>query len=304
MIFHEIYSAYYNTVASILSHILRGETDEKTLKDIVRHHAFGESAFAILPALRKERWQLVKSDMTTPIRHIPTMPSTMLEKRWLKAISLDPRIRLFDVTFDGLCDVEPLFTEEDYYIYDRYSDGDPYEDAGYIERFRTILSAVRDGVPIKVNMISRAGSKMYAKCRPVRLEYSEKDDKFRVITTGCRFVDTINLARILSCARCEETVPAARSRYRTRQQELTLHLVNERNALERCMLHFAHFEKRVCRAGVGQYLVHIRYDEADEMEMVIRILSFGPMIRVIEPDSLVERIRDKLRQQKSCGLSF
>ena len=35
MIFNEIYSAYYNAVAKIISAIINGETDEKRLDKIV-----------------------------------------------------------------------------------------------------------------------------------------------------------------------------------------------------------------------------------------------------------------------------
>ena len=34
---------------------------------------------------------------------------------------------------------------------------------------------------------------------PEYLEYSEKDDKFRLITSGCRYGHIINLGRIISC---------------------------------------------------------------------------------------------------------
>ena len=128
MIFNEIYSAYYNAVAKIISAVIDGNTDSKTLDKIVAENAFGESMFSILPALKSGKWQLVNQDMSTRIKHKPTMPLTLLQKQWLKAISLDPRIKLFDVDFEELEDVEPLFTQEDYYIYDKYSDGDPYED--------------------------------------------------------------------------------------------------------------------------------------------------------------------------------
>ena len=95
MIFNEIYSAYYNAVAKIISAIINGETDEKRLDKIVEENAFGESMFSILPSLKSEKWQLVNSNMTTPLNHIPTMPLTLMQKQWLKAISLDPRIKLF-----------------------------------------------------------------------------------------------------------------------------------------------------------------------------------------------------------------
>ena len=119
MIFSELYSAYYNTVAAILSAIIDGEHSEQELQKIVTDRAFGESVLTIMPSLKSEKWQLVHSDMTTPLEHKPTIPLTTLQKRWLKAISLDPRVKLFGVEFPDLEDVEPLFTSADYYIYDQ-----------------------------------------------------------------------------------------------------------------------------------------------------------------------------------------
>ena len=43
-------------------------------------------------------------------------------------------------------------------------------------------------------------------------------------------------------------------------------------------------------------------DKDDETEMVIRILSFGPMIKVTAPQHFVELIKQRLIRQKSCGL--
>ena len=128
MIFSELYSAYYNTVAAIISDIIDGEHSEKELQKIVAERAFGESLLTIMPSLKNEKWQLVHPDMTTSLEHKPTMPLTTLQKRWLKAISLDPRVRLFGVEFPNLDDVEPLFTPADYCVYDKYGDGDPFED--------------------------------------------------------------------------------------------------------------------------------------------------------------------------------
>ena len=50
---------------------------------------------------REERWQLILPDGTTPIKNKPSMPITLLQKQWLKAIGCDPRIKLFgDFDFD------------------------------------------------------------------------------------------------------------------------------------------------------------------------------------------------------------
>ena len=302
MIFSELYSAYYNTVAAILCSILQGEQSEKELQRIVTEHAFVESVLTILPALKGEKWQLVHSDLTTPLRHIPTMPLTTLQKRWLKAISQDVRVKLFDVPFPDLDDVAPLFTPADYCIYDKYGDGDPYEDAEYVRQFRVILEAIRQGTQVKFRMTNRRGQSVFIRCRPLRLEYSEKDDKFRVITAGCRYASTVNLARICGCVPDTGEIVLGGSERPVKSETLTVQLRDERNTLERFMLHFAHFEKQAERLDRLQYLVKIKYAQDDEPEMVIRILSFGPTVQVLGSERFKALIVQKLKSQLRCHL--
>lgn len=302
MIFSELYSAYYNAIAAIISKIIDGEHSEKELQRVVSDRAFGESILTIMPALKSERWQLVRPDMTTTLEHKPTMPMTTLQKQWLKAISLDPRIKLFGVEISGLEDVEPLFTEADYHIYDKYTDGDPFEDEEYIKKFRVILEAMRQGTQIKFEMTNRFGKPMFIRCHPLRLEYSEKDDKFRVVTSGWRAISTVNISKMRSCVHYtgEKTLEGAEREavYDT----ITLKVLDERNALERVMLHFAHFEKQVEKLDKNHYLLKIKYASADETEMVIRTLSFGPLVEVIGSESFKKLFIEKLKKQKNCGL--
>ena len=301
MIFHEVYSAYYTAVAKILTALLNGNTDEKSLNALVCEHAFGESLLTVLPSLKSEKWQLMHRDGTTPIRHTPTMPLTTLQKRWLKAIGMDSRVRLFDVDFGDLSDVEPLFTPEDIVVYDRYADGDPFEDEQYIAQFRTILKAMRSRQDLRIEMTNRRGKTIYVRCIPEQLEYSEKDDKFRLVTSGCRFVRSINLARITKCRLYNGEYVIKAEQPAVVYDTMELRVSEERNTLERCMMHFAHFEKRVERVD-GEYRLHIRYDRDDAPEMVIRVLQFGPTVEVLGPDSFKKLIVDKLKSQKSCGL--
>lgn len=302
MIFSELYSAYYNTVAAIISGIIDGEHSEKELQKIVADRAFGESMLTIMPSLKNEKWQLVHSDMTTSIEHKPTMPLTTLQKRWLKAILLDPRVKLFGVEFPDLDDVEPLFTSADYHVYDKYGDGDPFEDEEYIRQFRIILEAIRKDSQIKFEMVNRKGNTMFVRCRPLRLEYSEKDDKFRVITAGSRSISTVNMAKIRSCVPYTGERQCSGEGREIKQDTITVRIADERNALERFMLHFAHFEKQAEKLDNKHYLVKIKYAHDDEPEMVIRILSFGPMVEVIGSESFRKLIIEKLKKQLNCGL--
>lgn len=299
MIFKEWYGAYYQTTAKIISAILAGQTDEKDLQNLVRECAFGESALTVLPALKNEKWYLVRRDMSTPLKYPPTLPLTLIQKRWLKAVSLDSRIRLFDFQIEGLEEIEPLFTSEDYRIYDRYANGDPFDDPDYIERFRTILNAVRSKTPLFLKIGSRGGIRAFG-CMPEKLEYSEKDDKFRLIVSGVRRIQTVNLSKILSCEPYPGTLSSQTAIVPKRTLVLSVH--NERNALERVMLHFAHFEKQTERIGKNDYILRLCYDPNDESELVIRILSFGPMVKVLEPESFLEHIREKLRKQRQWEL--
>ncbi|MBO5221383.1 MAG: WYL domain-containing protein [Clostridia bacterium] len=302
MIFSELYSAYYNAVAALLKEVIAGNREEKHLRETVERHAFAESALTVLPALKQQKWQLLTKEGDTPLRHAPTLPLTLLERRWLKAVSMDPRVRLFDLSFEGLEDVEPLFTPDDYVIYDRYADGDPYEDEGYVSRFRLILRAIREHRPLRIETVNRRGRPIVMNLMPLRLEYSEKDDKFRLISSGCRYGKTVNLGRILSCRFYEGTNYSEHHESPRTLRSLTLRIRDERNALERCMLHFAHFEKRAERLEGNEYALHLRYDGEDETELVIRVLSFGPMVEVLEPQEFRALIAERLIRQNKLRM--
>ena len=302
MLFSELYSVYYNTIASIISNIIDGEKNEKQLQKIVAEYAFNESAITIIPALKSEKWQLTHRDMTTSLEHKPTLPLTILQKRWLKAISLDPRMKLFDVTFPELDDVEPLFVSDDYYVYDKYSDGDMFEDEEYKRQFKVVLKAIKNGTQIKFNMTNRHGNDMFVRCYPKRLEYSEKDDKFRVITSGWRNVSTVNLSKMRNCTEYNGERELVSEEHKPVHDTLIAKIIDERNTLERFMLHFAHFEKQAERLDDKTYVVKIKYLSDDVSEMVIRILSFGPKVEILGPEKFKSQIIEKLKKQKSCKL--
>ncbi len=297
MIFNELYSAYYNTVAKIISAVLRGDVTQSQLQNIVNENAFGESMLTILPNLKSEKWQLVREDFFTPITNIPTMPLTLIQKQWLKAVLLDPRAKLFGIEIDDLEDVEPLFTPDDYVVYDKYSDGDPFEDAEYIKNFRIILSAIKSGDALKIHMQTRKGRSKRITLLPQKLEYSEKDDKFRLIAMGDRHLETINLGRIISVEQVANHNEFKGEGVTLKTEKVTLKVTDDRNALERAMLHFAHFEKQAERIDDSRYLLHIIYNKEDETELVIRVLSFGLLIEVLEPSTFRNLIIERLKTQ-------
>ena len=302
MLFHEIYGAYYHTVSEIVSRAIEGELTESALRCIAMQDAFQESFLEILPALKSERWPLLLPDLSTPLQHIPTVPLTTLQLRWLKAISLDKRIQLFDMDFKILDGIQPLFTPDDYVVFDQYQDGDPFASESYVQVFRMVLLAIREHKKVKVKYNSRKGMHRYVLCDPYKLEYSEKDDKFRVHVNSCRSFCTMNLAGIEQCEIIGDAYPVKRENARCEKTYFVAVLKDERNAMERFLLHFSHFQKETEQLGGNRYHVKVYYDMDDEMEMLIRVLSFGPFLKVEEPEHFVTLIVERLKMQKSCGL--
>ena len=224
------------------------------------------------------------------LNNLSAIPLSKVEKMWLKSILSDPRIKLFmedEAGFPDLQDVEPLFDWKDYVLFDQYTDGDPYQDAHYIEMFRKVLKAVRNHS---------------------RLE-SERDDKFRLVGNNPRFGrNMVNIASIISCEAVEKTDtlnteikrPDSKDGF---QKKAIFELKDDRNALERFLLHFSHYEKETeYLKDKNLYRVSVLYDEADEKDVVIRVLSFGPYVKVVEPEYFVGLIRDRLQKQEKLTL--
>ena len=80
VLFSELYGSYFHVVAAVLAEAVRRPLTGSRLEEIVREKAFVESVLTIPAALRSD-WPLLKADGTTPLRHEPTMPLTLLQKR-------------------------------------------------------------------------------------------------------------------------------------------------------------------------------------------------------------------------------
>ena len=297
MLFSEVYGTYFDILSEILEKAVDGELTRDSMYTIIQEKGFEESILTIPQNLNDQVWPLLNSDLTTPLEHKPTQPITTLQKRWMKALLNDPRIRLFAPPIEGLEDVEPLYPADTFVYFDRYGDGDPFEDPQYVQRFQTILTALRERKWLRLHFLGRNNVAHSWRCIPYKLEYSPKDDKFRLITSNNRAPLIINLARITDCKLLE---PVTNEEYRPkamRKRKLVLELTDERNALERCMFHFSHLEKETERIDDRHYRLTLHYEKDDETELLIRVLSFGHVLKVISPDQFKEKLKNRITKQ-------
>ena len=298
MLFSEYYGEYYACVSEIIEEAIQGTLTRENLVRITQRKGFAESVLAIPAHLKDESWPLLTKDNRTPIRHLPPHPVTLLQKRWLKTLLSDSRIRLFDVPENGLEGIEPLFDPKKIIWYDRYTDGDPYEDPGYIARFRLLLEAVKAHRKVQVVFVSHRGRQNVWTVIPYRLEYSSTDDKFRLLCQSNKWNNrTLNLKRISACRLMETFDPDDHPVPVLSNESITLEILNERNALERAMLQFSYLAKQTERTSGNTYRMTLQYRHEDETELLIKILSFGPMMKVVEPASFISLIRERIDMQ-------
>ena len=307
MLFHEIYGCYYRAVAQMLNLAIEGELTEKKMYEIVAETAFEESSLIMIPALKKQEWQLLDENLHTPLKHTPDMPLTILEKRWLKTILLDKRVKLFLEPVPEnteLADTDPLFFPEDIVYFDRYADGDDYDDPAYIANFRLIRQAIAERRKLKVTFRNSREQKRCEILEPVQLEYSDKEDKFRVLCADRQSIKTVNLGRIVQCELLKDTFPENVRLKEREKKVLKFILTDERNALERAMMKFSHYKKEVERRDAENYLVTLEYDADDETDVLIQILSFGSYIEVTAPDRMREELRKRMERQMALVDEF
>ena len=154
MIFSELYGAYYNTVAAVLRKAVQRPLTKEDLRTVIERCAFSESVLSIEPALTSEKWQLLRPDGTTPPPPSADHAAYGAAKAVAEGDFFDPRIRLFDFDSSGR-GCAPLFTPDDIYIFDRYADGDPFEDEVYIQIFHRILDAIKKRYPLSIDVKNR-----------------------------------------------------------------------------------------------------------------------------------------------------
>lgn len=306
MLFHEVYGSYYQAVAKILSRAVQGTLHRKDISKIVQEYAFAESWSSLTESLLNGDWPFLNRNLETELMYEPEMPLTTLQKRWLKSMLDDPRIRLFLDPEDvkGLENVEPLFRQKDICCYDRYADGDPYEDPNYVANFRMILRTIREDRWLELTRKNRAGETISQTVKPLYLEYSPRDDKFRLHSAGTEdhiWPGTIqtNMERIETCRITEYDGVAVLLPAQTQQAELILS--DRRGVLDRFMRLFCWLKKVTVpmeeKDDAMRYRVTLYYEKTDEPELVIRLLSMGPDIEILSPISLQEEILRRVRKQ-------
>ncbi len=320
-LFSELYTCYYHVVACILDEAKLHPVTRQDMESLAKEFGYDESALSIVPCLTGHVWPLLKQDSKKAdsyrscLKHgVFPMTLTLLQKAWLKALMSDPRFCLFftDTQLQelktALENVEPLYRIGDFCLFDQYGDHDPFSSVMYREHMQAILSAMGRRQPLHVSYLSGKGNIISHTWLPCRLEYGQRDGKFRLYAlarrkNGRQRMDLINVSRILSLKETGNPFPDSVDVEHFLDREmcgepLVLEITTERNGLERAMLHFSCYQKQVERmTDTGTYRCTIYYDTRWETELLIQVLSFGPVVKVLGPKAFIRQVQDRVRRQ-------
>ena len=329
MIYHRIYNNYFHAVEMLVRWLLEKKSSKENAT---------QKAISKLPLNERFR-ELLKSfvenklsDIVDPEGHVADLepgdlseyPMTLLERRWLKTMSLDPRVKLFDIEWSGLDNVEPLYHPDDIVYFDQQNTSDPWTDEAYILNFRMILDAWQNGKQLAISWINRAGVLDQAKCWPDLIEYDRYEDKMRLMARVDENLIAIVLGRIQSCAYCDVTdnyetalhtdrclpdeghldeMMDAREHLRksmdVEMPVLSIRIMDEYQALERTLAVFGHYQKKdFCREKAKQYFLEIYLDPYDEIDDIIdNILYLGPYVELLGPQNMIDELEARFAQQ-------
>ena len=296
MVFNEVYSAYYRAVSKMLKYAVKKELNKELMYKIIKEVAFEESSLSIVPAIEKEEWQLLTRELKTPIVNNPEPCLTGIEKAWLNTILSDPKAALFYNKKEELKE-EGLFSLNDIVFFDRYTDRDDYTSEEYIGIFKTALRALKERRKLRIHFVSGKGRAMKGLYIPLKIEYSDKEDKFRLLCVLNGKVYTVNFARIVKCSlskeKFSENIKVSEIPLRT----LVFDVIDKRKTLERAMMKFSHYKKEIEKTGEDSYKVVLKYDKDEETDVVIQLMSFGSYISVISPPKIKKEISRRLKRQ-------
>ncbi|WP_346355279.1 WYL domain-containing protein [Azotosporobacter soli] len=318
-LFSEIHSRYFFIISEVLKRAALAPLSADDIAALVAQLGFAETPLSLtLPLLGSDAsgYCLLKEadGLYSPVSlNLPSQPLTTLQQRWLKTILADPRCALFlpaplqQQLHDSLSEVAPLYDEEQVLALDRASDGDDYASPDYRSRFAVLLQAIQAKRVVLITYESGKGNRLSAYFAPYKLEYSQRDDKFRLIALRmrqqkARSLYKLNLSRITSVTETDWSAPpglASAVQALRLPEPVEIEISNERNGFERIFTQLSSFERtsefdeetQTCR-------MKIYYYEVDEMELLITLLSFGPVIRVLGPERFKTPFVERIAKQR------
>lgn len=242
-----------------------------------------------------------------------SLPLSKVEIQWLLNILSHPLAECFlsgeEIKQIEKCFDDPnLFNINDVVLYDQHilPENEP-QDGKFCETVKHILAAIDSDSMIEFEYTPQSGETSIKCCFPSYLEYSKRDNKFRIRAVNDEGqVSTYNVERISSITvlydlkfdptEIRQTIDAYITNYK---KELVVYFKETKNVPTRLLTEFSCFKKRCMKWEDNTYRMDLSYDEDDLKDYLIRLLSYGPYVTISDDtgnvkDELLERVKNQL----------
>ena len=229
------------------------------------------------------------------------IPLTKIEKQWLINILDNPIAKCFldenelnhireRIDDPGLFDINQVVLYDQRRGMDEY-----YNDKKFQEKFRKILEIVyhdeETSIAYRPQRMKNDDTPTVYKYIPLSVEYSKRDNKFRLITWNNGKAKKLNFERIVDIREIIGSVDEERkirinNMYMAQKADKQHHLIiifGETNGIPyRILNEFSCYKKECVRTHDGLYKMILYYDSDDTKEIAIRLLGYGSLVRVIQ----------------------
>lgn len=228
------------------------------------------------------------------------IPLTAWELRWLCTVLHDDKMRLFlsPDTINKLLllipdNIKPI-NVSDIIVFDRYHSISHEPQA---EVFRAIVSALHKCVRLKIRYIDGKGRKYKGTYCPLHIEYSKRDDRFRlyVVDDASKRVRIMNIDGITGINSCGSSFDPNDYQkmlsdfLQENSGSITIEFFDTKNIPDRLLNEFAPWRKRceLINPKTKLYRFTLYYHKYDEVDVLIRLMSYGPFIRFVDKDHFI-----------------
>lgn len=316
--FNRLYSAYYKIALKTIKAINNKEisTQEELITFV--------SSFSILNGKTPAKSNKYQSDfldatadlfkirngkLYTPFMNITNdfmFPLTTPEISFLKTIINDENCKLImgesynllktELDKPEFNEIYPYFDKDKYAIFDQFVNGDKLfiEDKTYIYNFNLLLNAVKKNEPVYFEYIEDEILKTKISV-PERIEYSQKEDRFKVVLNSKN--RPLDIQNIRLCKYTDKSLSPSK------EKEILTCIVSidipesKKYIRDRLFREFSPFERDCEKIDESEHILKFKFEAGDYKEIAYRLLQFGPYVYCSEPGCVRERIKEKIDQQ-------
>ncbi|OOM05886.1 WYL domain-containing protein [Clostridium saccharobutylicum] len=328
-LFHEYKNKYFHLVFRILNLAKNGlykdeiirlieneEYDEKvigkdfkTFEGMLLNQYSKEANFNFLEEREGQYYSILNNEDSIPLK----VRFSKLERYWFNGMIKEPVVQslLGKETLEkletALTDVKEKGSNKVIEFTNKVQNDFDIDLEKSTKDFYIILEGIINEKPIIYSNVDKNGNEYNNQLAiPIRIEYSLKDDKFRAslysleenrsIMVNLHTLKEVKIAHNFNSKVKREDVLKKLKEKKYSEVPITIELEDIRGAMERCFMSFSSFERNSRTILKNKYEIDIYYYTFEEDEVVRKIMSLGPYVKVKSPGRVREIVIDKIKK--------